>query len=179
MSRIDRFTPAGVGSVFSTAFGKEIAFGPTGDLFTAFNDTIYRVAPDGSVGIFVGPAAGLQGAYGIAFNDAGDLYTYDYINGQLIKFNPAGVETIISSSPVLYGIFGIAFDGAGNLYGANHARNTIDKVAPDGTVSVFEVGTAGRPLSVVVQTVPEPSSVVLVAIGLAVGLAMRLRRAGP
>lgn len=174
-----RFTPGGVGSVFANASGLEIAFDSSGNLFAASNDRINKIAPDGTVSVFADLSSGLQGgAYGLTVDGAGNVFAYDYLAGELLRFTPGGVATVLSNSTLLYGIFGMEVDGAGNIFAANYSHNTIDRIAPDGTVTVFETGAAGRPLSLtILRSVPEPASLVMLGTGSAVlFIAYRRRR---
>src|SRR5215467_11128258 len=87
-----------------------LAFGPAGDLFvtgptTSSFDSVYKVDPHGSVGIFY---RGLGRPQGLAFDVEGNLYVAASLSGKrgIVKITPAGKANIEVSGQ---GLVGLAF----------------------------------------------------------------------
>ena len=120
------------------SFPVGIALDGTGNVFVSNDndDTVSRIAPDGTVSIFVPAGQGLDFPEGMAFDTAGNLYVANSGNGTVSRVTPAGVVSTFVfgnvGSPM-----GLAFDAAGNLYVADSAGDTVEKVTPAGIVSTF------------------------------------------
>ena len=191
---IEKFTPAGVGSLFAT-FGTKgpvgLAFDSAGNLYVSnFDSTIEKFTPGGVRSLFA--STGLNGPNGLAFDSAGNLYAANAGNNTIEKFTPAGVGSIFAGTG-LSGPAGLAFDSAGNLYAANSDNDTIVKFNPGGGIgSVFADASNGLNVPYFLaftddfgvpfplpNQVPEPSPWVLLALSLAVlpGLSRPRRRA--
>jgi DNA-binding beta-propeller fold protein YncE len=76
-----------------------------------------------------------QGALGLAFDNAGNLYATTFRSGTIEKFDASGVGTSFATGLSLPG--GLAFDRAGNLFVANGGNNTIEKFDASGVGTVF------------------------------------------
>jgi hypothetical protein len=144
---IEKFTLAGVGSVFAgtgPSYPQGLAFDSAGNLYVAggyltnsYVYTIQKFTPDGVGSVFA--STGLNNPTGLAFDSAGNLYAANdtEINCKIVKFTPAGVSSVFANSGVDE-TMGLAFDSAGNLYAANwNANPTIEKFTPGGVGSVF------------------------------------------
>jgi DNA-binding beta-propeller fold protein YncE len=110
---IAEFTPAGVGSVFTStglAAPSGLAFNSAGDLFVAnfMNNTIVEFTPGGVGSVFA--STGLREPNGLAFNSAGDLFVGNEGNGTIVEFTPAGVGSVFATG--LAFPRGLAFNSA-------------------------------------------------------------------
>ncbi len=160
---IEKFTPAGVASVFamdpgdgSVLSGPEgLAFDSAGNLYVA-NDGgwIEKFTTNGTPSLFAsdpGDGSVLNGPDGLAFDSSGNLYvanTYGGNNGigSIEKFTTNGTPSLFASDPgdgsVLLIPEGLAFDSSGNLYVANtyggdNENGSIEKFTTNGTPSLF------------------------------------------
>jgi choice-of-anchor A domain-containing protein len=106
---IYEFTPAGMRSVFSSAFLANqgpigLAFNSAGNLFVSTSDNtngqIFEFAPNGTETTF---ATGLtNNPRGLAFDSAGNLFVAEVSppsggSGDILKFTPGGVETFFAT----------------------------------------------------------------------------------
>jgi len=80
----------------------------------------------------------LNDPYGLAFDNAGNLFAANYYDGTIAKFTSNGLGSIFASGPT--GPVGLAFDAGGNLYAANHDRNIVTKFDATGTNTTFATG---------------------------------------
>jgi sugar lactone lactonase YvrE len=97
------------------------------------------------------PATGLLGPLGTAVDSSGNLYISDTGNNRIVKITPAGVQTVVSISPLTVGSpQGVAVDGAGNLYISDSSNNRVVKVpAGGGAATVF--ATVVTPLGLAID----------------------------
>jgi sugar lactone lactonase YvrE len=150
-----------------------VAVDPNGILYVSdtLNNTIRKIAPDGTVSTFAGQP--VYGAYAdgtgsaarfyfpceLGSDAAGNLYVADWGNTVVRKITPAGVVTTFAGQAGLSGsadgpgpqaLFGaqgpegLALDAAGNVSVTDSANNTVRKITPEGTVSTL-AGMAGVP----------------------------------
>ncbi|MDB6057601.1 MAG: repeat containing protein [Verrucomicrobiales bacterium] len=131
------------------------------------NDTIRKVATDGSVTTIAG-RAGVQGnsdgtnstalfrlPYGIAVDAAENIYVADELNATIRKVTPDGVVTTLAGLARSIGSAdgtnstarfsfptGVGLDSLNNIYVADSGNETIRKVTPDGVVTTI-AGKAG------------------------------------
>ena len=153
-SIIYKFTRDGVQGTFgsiptpSQSFG--LTFDQAGNLFAAdaFNQTVFKFAPDGTRSVFVGPSAfdPDTGPAGLTFDRFGNLFVSTESEQPLIgidmilKFTPQGVRSTFATG--LTYPRGLAFDRGGNLFVADVdglGSGEILKFTPDGNRSVFAV----------------------------------------
>ena len=78
---------------------------------------------------------GLSDPFGLALDNAGNLYVSSFDGTTIEKVTPAGVSSVFASG--LSSPSGLAFDKAGNLYVANFGANTIEKITPAGVGTIF------------------------------------------
>jgi hypothetical protein len=174
---IEKITPGGVVSAFSnfrTSSG-QMAFDSSGNLlFPIVSGGIGKLAADGTfsnLGVNAGVTLAIK-------NDI--VYTIQG-NSNIVKVAPDGTISPFASlglnNPV-----GMVFDPGGDLFVANLNSREIHRYSPDGTDHLFVTpGEAGRMalqfLAIPPATagVPEPSSLLLAAIGMCVLGAVGLR----
>jgi sugar lactone lactonase YvrE len=169
---IVRFTPGGVGSLFATwpAAPNALVCDSAGNVYVSEFHEIEKFTPDG-VGSFF--ASIPDNTDGLAFDSAGNLFASNWTDGTITKFTPGGVGSLFATTTSGRGTGALAFDSANNLYALNSLDGTIEKITPDGVDSVFADGL-GTAYSLVIQEVPEPSTLALFSLGLAALLAFQL-----
>jgi sugar lactone lactonase YvrE len=94
---IYKFAPDGTRSTFATGINNgpaALAFDSMGNLFVSTSFTIYRYTADGAQSIF---ATGLNGAVGLVFDSAGNLFEADSGTGTIYKFAPDGTRTTFAT----------------------------------------------------------------------------------
>jgi secreted PhoX family phosphatase len=112
--------------------------------------------------------AGLDNPGGLAFDGNGNLYVANGVS-TIEKFNSSGQGSTFTSTNLVNLPIDLAFDSSGNLYVANHGAGDILKFKPDGIGSVFAYGLEGAAnyIAIKFEDIPEPSSLLLTALGLA------------
>ncbi|MGH7956747.1 MAG: hypothetical protein ACREH8_07020, partial [Opitutaceae bacterium] len=157
---------SGITARFNTPYG--IAADASGTLYVAdsVNESIRRIAPNGTVTHFAGspiggstdgtgPAARFFRPQGVALDAAGNVYVADTFNHSIRKLSPAAVSSTLAGpggnfggtdGPAASARFnrprGIGMDRQGNLFVSESFNNTVRKITPDGIVSTF-AGQAG------------------------------------
>jgi len=97
-----------------------------------------------------GKAARFDHPFGMALDQAGNLYIADQGNSIIREMTPGLVVSTFAGMPDVPGSangvdtlasfnkpFSVAVDGSNNVYVADAGNNMIRKIAPDGTVSTF------------------------------------------
>jgi sugar lactone lactonase YvrE len=160
----------GLGSAARFNVPMGVAADSTGQLFVAemANETIRKVALDGTVSTFVGSAgqngdadgtgsaARFRYPQGVALDGAGNLLICEAGGARIRKVSPAGVVSTLAGAypgggstdgPGTVARFnspaGIAVDTAGNAYVTDRLNFTLRKITPAGEVSTL-AGTAGQ-----------------------------------
>ena len=177
LSEVSKIDPGGTVTTYATIPGLNptgLTFDPLGNLYVSANGTIQRVAPGGGLATtYATLPNGFNNNYGLAFDSAGYLYSADAAQATIFKISPGG-GSISSFGTIRSGAIGLAFDSSGNLYAAEFAANRIEVIKPNGDTSLFADGLDNpRFLAIRPAAVPEPSSWVLLAAGLASILAYR------
>lgn len=122
--------------------------------------TITTVAGNGTAG-FAGDgsaatAANINGALGLAVDNAGNLYLADWNNYRIRKVNTSGtINTIAGTGSSTYGgdggsaygasfpaPTGLAIDSTGNLYIADNSANRIRMINTSGIITLFAGSTS-------------------------------------
>ena len=129
--------------------------------------TVRKITPAGVVTTLAG-TAGISGSadgtgsaarfyspFGIAVDNAANLYVTDLYNHTIRKITPAGVVTTVAGAAGVFGSVdgngsaarfhypgGVAVDSANNVYVADTYNHTIRQITSAGSVSTF-AGTAG------------------------------------
>jgi sugar lactone lactonase YvrE len=154
VSIIYKLTPRGARGSFGfvPGHGMGLAFDGAGNLFAAdaTSQCVYKFAPDGTRGIFIGPEAFTKpetSPIGLAFDRSGNLFVstavFPYNGDGILKFTPEGVKNRFVSG--LPNPRGLIFDGAGKLFVAQippSAGGDILKFTRNGRATVFaaEIG---------------------------------------
>ena len=137
-----------------------LAFDKSGDIYVAngvapypfgnspYTNTIVKFSPDLTyLGDF---ATNLDKPWGLAFDQAGNLFVSNSGDDIIYKFTPEGACTFFAIADGLSNPKGLAFDIAGNLYVANAGNGTIQKFTPEGFGTVFASGL-NAPTSIAIQ----------------------------
>jgi hypothetical protein len=154
----------GIGNLAGFNQPTSMARDANGNLIVAdfANDTIRKIAPDGSVSTIAG-LAGVAGSadgsgaaarfntpFGVAIDGTGNIYVSDTGNHTIRKISPAGlVSTLaglagsagnsngVGSSARFRSPRGMAIGANNNLFVADATDNTIRQITPDGHVTTF------------------------------------------
>jgi serine/threonine protein kinase len=154
---------------FWAPFG--VAVDGAGNVYVAdtVNNTIRKITPLGVVSTLAGLAghpgsqddtganARFRNPWGVAADDAGNVFVADMSNDAIRKITPAGVVTTLAGQAGMAGSedgsgvqarfnapHGVTTDHAGNVYVSDSANNTIRRITPSGTVSTV-AGLPGHP----------------------------------
>ncbi len=141
-----------------------VAVDSSGNVFVAdmSNNTIRRIAPDGSVHTFAGTAgssgtsdgfgggARFNNPFAVAVDATGNVYVSDTANNAIRKITVGRVVTTLAGQPGTAGKTdgngsdarfwnpqGLTVDGAGNIYVADTGNNAIRKITPMGVVTTL------------------------------------------
>jgi hypothetical protein len=147
-----------------------VAVDGEGNVYVAdtYNNTIREITPDGVVTTLAGTAnvagsvdgtgaaALFDNPYGIAVDDAGNIYVGDTLNDTVREITPGGVVTTLAGAAGQSGNTdgtgaaarlndpnGVAVDGAGNVYVADYGNHLIREITPGGVVITL-AGTVGE-----------------------------------
>ncbi|MGH7970618.1 MAG: NHL repeat-containing protein, partial [Limisphaerales bacterium] len=135
------------------------------------NHTIRKISPDATVSTLAGLAevpgsadgdvtsARFNLPYGLAVDEASNIYVADSGNQTIRKITPGGVVLTVAGVPGgagsddglgdaarFYGPTGLTIDRGGNLYVADSGSSTIRKITPSGFVSTL-AGSSGAFIS--------------------------------
>jgi hypothetical protein len=153
-----------------------IAFDSHSHLYVtdSIDGVVRKISPTGvNEGNFLTNVRGIEG---IAFDPQGNLYaafaTQTGSSTDMIrKYSASGQDLGLITSTGLDQPFGITFGPNGNLYVANSGNDTIHEFSPTGAdLGVFASTGLSEPRDLVFDSsVPEPSSLLLVAIGVTLG----------
>lgn len=98
-------------SAYHLAWGRDDALYATGPTVTSF-DVVYRISPEGEVGIFY---KGLGRPQGLAFDQEGNLYVAASLRGRrgIVRISPDGqkAEVVVAGMNLV----GLAFSAAGDM----------------------------------------------------------------
>ncbi len=123
--------PAATGGIEIDAQGN-VYVGDMGPAPDRTGTTVYKITPQGEVGVF---ATGFLGASGNALDAKGNFFQSNLRRHSISKVTPSGeIRTFVEGviAPV-----GIAIDEEDNLYVANCGNNTIQKVTATGESSLY------------------------------------------
>ena len=142
-----------------------------GNLYVAelANNSIRKITPDGMVTTLAGLAgsagsadgtgidAQFRNPWGVAVDEAGNVYVADASNFTIRKITPAGKVTVLAGAagslgsadgPAKEARFweprGVAVDKAGNVYVSDSGNHTIRRISTAGIVTTL-AGSAGNP----------------------------------
>jgi sugar lactone lactonase YvrE len=159
----------GTGTNAQFKLPNNVAADHAGNLYVAdtANNVIRKITPEGTVSTLAG-LAGSHGStddtgnrarffapFGIAVDNAGDVFVADTGNNTIRKITPAGGVTTLAGSAGHAGNadgigtkaqfrnpWGVAVDGSGNVLVADMSNDAIRKITPVGAVSTL-AGQAG------------------------------------
>jgi hypothetical protein len=135
-STIIKIAPNGDQSTFATIPSLQllgVAFDGAGNLFVSTSAKIVKITRDGTQSTF---ASGLNGAWPLAFDSLGNLYTGSDSGRSIVKFAPDGSATTFATfTGPGSSITGLAFGAGGDLF--VRRGSSILKIAPDGTRTTF------------------------------------------
>ena len=162
----------GIGSAARFNFPGGLAVDAAGNLYVAdtFNDTVRKIAPDGTVTTLAG-SAGLSGSNdgtganalfnqpgGVAADAAGNIYVADTANAIIRRITPAGSVTTMAGVAGVAGLGNGAFasvlfnqphalvvGSSGDLYVADTGNGAIRRIAPDATVTTLTLAAPTAP----------------------------------
>jgi sugar lactone lactonase YvrE len=118
----------------------QLEVSPSGDVFTAGGPEIHRITPDGQVSVY---ASGLFGVNDLAINPiTGELYVADWSARTILKVNPDGTTTLLTSGLPNPESF-IAFSSDGTLYYTNIGALGVVSIV-DGSVTYLPWATSGQ-----------------------------------
>ncbi|PWA10986.1 NHL repeat-containing protein [Flavobacterium laiguense] len=148
-SYIDKITPAGVLTLYSTVGTGSTTFGglvdmalnpTTGDIFTVHigSGSIYKISTAGVSTYFA--STNSQECYVIKFdNNTNNLYSYGLATStSLLKTNMSGITSLLST---VGGGFDLNLDSLGNIYTIGNSATNITKTTPAGVSTI--IGTTG------------------------------------
>jgi hypothetical protein len=151
--------------LFNSPYGVAIDAAKNLYVSDTVNNTIRKVAPDGTVSTLAG-SAGLSGStdgtgsaarfnfpVGIGVDATGNVYVADSKNFTIRKITPAGVVSTFAGAAFQPGStdgagsaarfflpYGLAVDSAGNVYVSEFGNQLIRKITPAGVVSTLAGG---------------------------------------
>jgi hypothetical protein len=143
-----------------------VAVDKQGNVFIAdfYNNVVRKVSPAGIITTIAGnntegycgdggpaTAAKLHGPWGVAADEAGNVYFTDKENHAVRKVNTSGIITTIAgkgkpgywgdngpaTAALLNHPLGLAVDNAGNIYVADNSNTAVRKINAAGTISTF------------------------------------------
>jgi serine/threonine-protein kinase len=165
--QIDEITPTGTLTTFATlpldAQPYGLAFNSSGNLFVADAQLrqIYEITSGGTVSTYLSlPLAG--SLTGLAFDNNDNLFAADFFTGSIFKVTPSGTLSTYVTLGTNLGLKGLTFDESGDLFVSEQTKNEIIEITPDGNIKNFASVYAPQFLTLA----PEPSPLVLVAVGL-------------
>src|SRR5262249_37440850 len=127
-------------------------------LYISDSTRLRKVSSDGTINTITGltssPGNNPYSLWGLAVNEAGDVYVADNTNSRILKVTPNGAVSTVAgngsqgfsgdggpaTSAQLSRPVDVAFDQAGNLYIADIGTPRVRKVTPAGVISTFAGG---------------------------------------
>lgn len=82
---VNRITPNGAVTRVANVGGMDVAFDANGNMYVSSGSAIDRITPLGNISTF---ASGFQLTWGLAFDQAGNLFVGDYFGNSISKVTP-------------------------------------------------------------------------------------------
>jgi DNA-binding beta-propeller fold protein YncE len=176
--------------VFATGNGLDaptgLAFGLDGSLYVSSSapasNAILRF--NGTTGAFLNTfATGLNAPAGVTVAPDGSIFVANDGANNVIRYSTAGAVLNTITAAGMTAPSSIVFDGVGGMYVASATGNAIYRFDANLATNTFGPGavfaTAGLsiPTSLALRPVPEPSSVILVGLGVVAAAGTVARRA--
>lgn len=165
-----KFDSSGNGTIFATNLSNGIfslAVDASGNVYEAtyFHSKIFKFDPSGTGILFAGGGSGVNFPTGLAFDGNGNLFVVNEGGAEIVKLDSNGNGSIFASAASVP--FGLAFDGSGTLY-VTEGRPTgrIEEFDPNGNATLFPSSSLLNGTYIAIQTIPEPATRSLIALGL-------------
>ena len=141
VSKIEKFTPDGTGSVFvNSASARGLAFDRAGNLYAACWGSIVKYSPAG-VGSNLGIA--LSAAVGVALDSAGNLYASCIGNNTIEKFAPDGTDLGVFASGLSGPTFMVSRAEGGPVIAVCSSNITVTATVASGATVFYTSSTRG------------------------------------
>jgi DNA-binding beta-propeller fold protein YncE len=92
-----------------------------------------------------------QSPYGIAIDQAGNVYTVSQNSNNVTKTTPDGISDVFGDTGDTPTV--LAIDKAGNVYTANFLSNNVSKITPDGVSTIDWAKTDSNPRGIAIDSV--------------------------
>ncbi|HEV2352732.1 MAG TPA: IPT/TIG domain-containing protein [Puia sp.] len=139
---VSKISPAGMATTVASGLNQPtgVTIDANGNLYVASNGgrnvcTIMEITPAGAVRSF----ATISGyVYGLATDNAGNIYAANFTNASILKITNTGNTSTFATT--LNAISDLAFDGNGNLYATGILGGTVFEIFPGGYVNTIFSG---------------------------------------
>jgi PEP-CTERM motif len=151
------------------AFVNGLAFNSNGTLYGSGGDKLYTIDLNSGAANLIGNTGGFFSSGDIAFDASDNLFLAASVSGsdELVSLNTnTGVGTLIGSFGFNSPMYGLDFEGS-TLYGFTAAGQTVTINTSTGNATLVAMNSIPSYGADGIVGVPEPSSLVLLGLGLA------------